>query len=71
MQKMIDNYENRITILYICIVLIVFVMYMTNLIVIKKCNEIEIENAKLEQQVKDYKWQLEQVKYIFDGLRGE
>lgn len=71
MNKIIDSYENRITILYICIVLILFAMYVTNLIAIKKCVEIEVKDAKLEQQVKDYEWQLEQVKYIFDGLRGE
>lgn len=71
MNRMIDSYEKRITILFIAIVIVWFSGYITTLLSIRKCNEIKIENARLEQQVKDYKWQLDQVQYIMKYEKGE
>lgn len=64
MDKFIDKLEFRITILMCTIVVICFVAYISNVIIIKKYVNIKVKNARLEQQVIDYKWQLEQVENI-------
>lgn len=64
MNKFIDKLEFKITILMCAIVIIWFVAYITNVLVIRKYIDIKVKNAKLEQQVIDYRWQLEQIDYI-------
>lgn len=64
MNKFIDKLEFRITVLMCVIVIIWFVAYITNVLVIRKYIDIKVKNAKLEQQVIDYRWQLEQIDYI-------
>jgi len=64
MNKFIDRLEFRITVLMCATIVICFVAYISNLVVIKKYIDVETKNAKLEQQVIDYKWQLEQVENI-------
>ena len=60
---------NKILLNYVLVLTLIFSVFAC--IVIKQKTEIKIEKAKLEQQVTDYKWQLDQMQYIFDGLRGE
>lgn len=64
MQDYIKKLELTNKILLVGIVIIWMVFYIINMIVIRKYNEALIENARLEQQVIDYRWQLEQVTYI-------
>ena len=70
MNKFIDRLEFRITILMCTIVIIWFVAYITNVMVIRKYIDIKVKNAGLEQQVIDYRWQLERVQYIIK-CRGD
>lgn len=45
---------------------IIGLFFMTPIISLKiKNDKLEKENARLQQQVIDYKWQLEQVEWIF------
>lgn len=64
MNKLIEKLEFRTTVLLIGLVVVWAVAYIVNIITIRKYNEALIENARLEQQVIDYRWQLEQVTYI-------
>lgn len=56
--------------------LIAFILYIVFLVVSIMLNaqiaELERKNENLQQQVKDYKWQIEQVPYIIEyGCKGE
>lgn len=59
--------------LKICILLIIplLILVMKIEFSFNEIRKIDRENAKLEQQVTDYKWQLEQVQYIMEYQKGE
>ena len=59
--------------LKICILLIIPILILVMKIELSfnEIRQIDRENAKLEQQVTDYKWQLEQVQYIMEYQKGE
>lgn len=61
--------ENQFLLRFILIVSIVYVLLIG--FSDSEREKIEKENAKLQQQVIDYKWQLEQVQYIMEYQRGE
>lgn len=53
----------------IIIGILIGLMFMIPIINLKLKNEkIEKENARLQQQVIDYKWQLEQVEWFFKAI---
>lgn len=59
--------------LKICILLIIplLILVMKIEFSFNEIRNIDRKNAKLEQQVIDYKWQLEQVEYIMKYQKGE
>ena len=59
--------------LKICILLIIplLILVMKIEFSFNEIRNIDRKNAKLEQQVTDYKWQLEQVQYIMEYQKGE
>lgn len=59
--------------LKICILLIIplLILVMKIEFSFNEIRNIDRKNAKLEQQVIDYKWQLEQVQYIMEYQKGE
>lgn len=59
--------------LKICILLIIplLILVMKIEFSFNEIRNIDRKNAKLEQQVIDYKWQLEQVQYIMKYQKGE
>lgn len=56
--------ENNLLLICILVLMLIFVIWFG--IAFKERNDLEKENIQLRQQVIDYKWQLEQVKYIID-----
>ena len=53
------------------ILLIWLAGYIVNVIVIKKYNDIKTENARMEQQIIDYRWQLEETQMICEKQLGD
>lgn len=67
----IKDLEAENNILLTIIFILIFTLIIWICIGIKNKSNLKQENAKLEQQVIDYKWQLEQVEYIIEYQKGE
>ena len=61
--------ENNLLLTLFLIFMLVFMIWLC--FSIKEKSDLKEKNAKLQQQVIDYKWQLEQVQYIIKYQRGE
>ena len=61
--------ENNLLLTLLLIFMLVFMIWLC--FSIKEKSDIKRENERLQQQVIDYKWQLEQVQYIIEYQRGE
>ncbi len=54
--------ENRILLIALTILCFIFIIWLA--VAIKENDKLENENIKMQQQIIDYRWQLEQVEYI-------
>ena len=73
MRSYIDSLEkeNKILIIFIIFYIILALIFNISYWLERKENiKLDKENTRLEQQVKDYTWQLEQVEYIIK-CRGD
>lgn len=61
--------ENDLLLMCVLVLMIAFIIWFG--VALKEKNDLKKENTKLEQQVIDYKWQLEQVQYIMEYQKGE
>lgn len=70
-----NNKQFGITVFSITIAVICFLSSLFWVILAKdlsgKVNILEREKSRLEQEIIDYKWQLEQVSYICGGINEE
>ena len=64
MSRNINGHQMITIVLLLSIVVIWAVAYGISISILRKYDKVLIENARLEQQVIDYRWQLEQVEYI-------
>lgn len=64
----IKDLETENNILLTIIFILIFILLIWICIGIKDKSILKQENAKLEQQVIDYKWQLEQVEWFFKAI---
>ena len=73
MRSYIDSLEkeNKILIIFVIFYIILALIFNISYWLERKENiKLDKENTRLEQQVKDYTWQLEQVEYIIK-CRGD
>lgn len=63
------EFENNLLLVLFLILTLIFTLWFS--LSIKEKVDLKKENAKLQQQVIDYKWQLEQVQYIMEYQKGE
>lgn len=62
------QFENNLLLVLFLILALIFTLWVG--LSIKEKADLKKENARLQQQVTDYKWQLEQVQYIIE-CRGD
>lgn len=63
------TFENNLLLTLFLIFMLIFTIFL--IFSIKEKSDLKKENARLKQQIVDYKWQLEQVQYIMEYQRGE
>ena len=63
------KFENNLLLTLLLTITFVFMIWLC--FSIKEKNDLRKEIGRLQQQVIDYKWQLEQVQYIIEYERGE
>lgn len=70
-ERYVKDLEIENTVFMICLLIMVFLFMIWVCLAIKEKNDLKKENGRLQQQVIDYRWQLEQVEYIIECYRGE
>lgn len=65
MSRNTNGHQMITIVLLLSIVVIWAVAYGISISILRKYDKVLIENARLEQQVIDYRWQLEQIQYIY------
>ena len=68
MSRNINGHQMITIVLLLSIVVIWAVAYGISISILRKYDKVLIENARLEQQVIDYRWQLEQIQYIYSEV---
>lgn len=68
MSKNINGHQMITIVLLLSIIVIWAVAYGISISILRKYDKVLIENARLEQQVIDYRWQLEQIQYIYSEV---
>ena len=63
------EFENNLLLTLLLILTFIFTIWLC--VSIKEKSDLKKENERLQQQVIDYKWQLEQVQYIMEYQKGE
>lgn len=63
------TFENNLLLISFLILTFIFTIWLG--VSIKEKADLKKENARLQQQVTDYRWQLEQVQYIMEYQKGE
>lgn len=63
------EFENNLLLILFLILTFIFTIWLC--VSVKEKGDLKKENAKLHQQVIDYKWQLEQVQYILEHEKGD
>ena len=70
-KRYIKDLEIENNMLIVCLLILTFIFIIWLCFAIKEKSDLKKENARLEQQIIDYRWQLEQVQYIMEYQKGE